>query len=123
MNAPRTEARLHSRASHASVTIARGKNPSGANAATLSAPRTKAMKAESSLGLRLVDEQRIDAPAVGAKHLEAQALDRHDLAALRQPAELLDHHAAHRVGVFVREARAEGRIEIRDLRQRLHPEA
>src|SRR5205814_10648484 len=46
MNAPRGEVRLHSRASQAVATRSSGKNPSGAKAATLAAPRAKAMRVE-----------------------------------------------------------------------------
>ena len=75
------------------------------------------MKAVSSL--RLVDEQRVDAPAVGAQHVETHAVDAHRLAALRQPAEVRDHEAADGVGGLVAELGAQHRVEIDDLRERL----
>ena len=57
-----------------------------------------------------VDEQRVDAPAVGAQHLEAQARRScTDSPRLRQAAEVRDHQAADGVGGLVRELRAEAR--------------
>src|ERR671934_2498867 len=71
----------------------------------------------------LVDEQRIDAPAVGAQHLEAQALDVDALAALGKAPEMRDDESAHRVGGLVGKARAEGGVEVGDLRERLDAKA
>jgi hypothetical protein len=46
MKEPRGVARVHSWVSQASASRASGKMPSGANAATLAAPETKAMRAD-----------------------------------------------------------------------------
>src|SRR2546421_9182567 len=67
----------------------------------------------------LVDEQRIDAPAVGAQHLEAQALDADGLPALGQATKVRDDKPADRVGSLVGKLRAERGVEVGDLRERL----
>src|SRR5262245_6497852 len=64
-------------------------------------------------------DQRVHAPAVGAQHLEFQSFDRDDLVTLGQAPEPVDHEAADRVLLVVRERGVERRVEIGDLGERL----
>ena len=61
----------------------------------------------------------MDPPAVGAQHLDAQAVDLHVFAALGQTAQMVDHQAAHGIEFLVAEMRVEGRIEIVNFGGRL----
>ena len=76
----------------------------------------RALQAAAHFGFGLVDQQRVDAPAVGAQHLERVAVDHDDLAALGQAPEVRDHQAADGVVVLVGEVGAEGGVEVGDLR-------
>src|SRR2546430_14905862 len=67
--------------------------------------------------------QRIDAAPIGAQHAELEAIDARDLAAARQPAELLHEQAGDGVEALrLREPRVEVLVELRDARDAAHRE-
>ena len=65
----------------------------------------------------------MDLSAVGANHLEGDAVDQHRFAALGHAAEAGEHQPAHGVVVLVREGRVEMGVEVGDFGHRLHTEA
>src|SRR5262249_41876350 len=101
----------------------KSRRPRGRPRRTGRAPRPGAAGSRGRSCFRLLDDEGVDAPAVGAQHLELEAGDGERLAAARQAAEVRDDEAADRVVLLVGELRAEGAVEVGDLRERLDAEA
>ena len=99
-----------------------GATASGARLGTRRARRYGELSSSTGGGAIRLDLQRVQPAAVGAQDAEAEAADRRRLAALRQPAERLQHEAADGVELVVGERRAELRVEVVDLGLRLDAE-
>src|SRR5882672_11945878 len=76
----------------------------------------------SSLAWQPVHLKDVQPAAVGAKHLDPQAVDGGRLAALGQAPEAVYHEPADGVEIGVGEFRSEGLVEIRDFGLRLDAE-
>ena len=59
-------------------------------------------------------------PVVGAQHLEMEAAQVHDLAALRKPTQFHHHQSAHRVGSLVAQFGLEVLVEVCNWSERLN---
>src|SRR5438128_2576574 len=75
------------------------------------------------LGRQFFDLQRIDAPAVGADHPEAEVADRRRFAAFGKAAEALEDQPADGVKLLVAEVAFESFVEVADLGLRLDAKA